>query len=516
MRHWMPLALLIAGSIAVGAAISETPLVVLGALFGILTLALGWVFRDHLPRLFLLALGIALLGYAFFDRAFSYLGVPPIFVGEMVLALGVFSALTNKGLFAAFRSPLAWLLVPFVLWGIARTIPFLPVYHFDALRDAVVWGYAAFAIVIPAALYRSPQLTSVPKRYARWIPLFALWVPLGLAFNDLLKAHLPHVPGTTEAMDLVRPSNAGAHLAGAAALLLLGLHHWPQERAKAGPKWTEWFVWAVLLGAVVYAGALNRGGFLAVIAAVLVVATLRPVYVGRKVVLVAAIAIMLFSSLVALDVSIDVGGRGSTRNISARQIASNIESIIDGGSGNKGNLDATREWRLRWWRRIIAYTIHGPYFWDGKGFGVNLAVDDGMLPPNSRQVPNRNPHNDHMTVLARMGVTGLLFWIALEGAVALSLARAYFRARRVGQDWWARLDLWLLAYWIALNVNMTFTVYIEGPYGGVWFWSLIGFVIATLEAQRPLVTAHAARRPLPYGTRLTPSAPRPIYVGTES
>ena len=34
--------------------------------------------------------------------------------------------------------------------------------------------------------------------------------------------------------------------------------------------------------------------------------------------------------------------------------------------------------RLDWWKEIVTYTINGKYFWTGKGFGVNLADDDGF------------------------------------------------------------------------------------------------------------------------------------------
>src|ERR671922_46382 len=99
------------------------------------------------------------------------------------------------------------------------------------------------------------------------------------------------------------------------------------------------------------------------------------------------------------------------------RIATNIGSIF--GVSDKGNLAATREWRLRWWRRIVGYTVHGDYFWTGKGFGIDLAVADGILPPGYKEVPNRNPHNVHMTVLARAGIPGLVLWMLIQGAFAV-------------------------------------------------------------------------------------------------
>src|SRR5450759_905246 len=40
-------------------------------------------------RFFLLALGVLLTGYAFLGRGFAHLGVPPVYLGEVVLALGL-------------------------------------------------------------------------------------------------------------------------------------------------------------------------------------------------------------------------------------------------------------------------------------------------------------------------------------------------------------------------------------------------------------------------------------------
>ncbi len=42
----------------------------------------------------------------------------------------------------------------------------------------------------------------------------------------------------------------------------------------------------------------------------------------------------------------------------------------------------------------------------------------------------------------------------------------------------ANVNLWILAYWLALIVNMSFDVYLEGPQGGIWFWCLVGYIIA--------------------------------------
>ena len=43
---------------------------------------------------------------------------------------------------------------------------------------------------------------------------------------------------------------------------------------------------------------------------------------------------------------------------------------------------------------------------------------------------------------------------------------------------------WITVYWAAALVNMSFDVYLEGPQGGIVFWSIIGFGVATSVAIR--------------------------------
>jgi hypothetical protein len=81
-------------------------------------------------------------------------------------------------------------------------------------------------------------------------------------------------------------------------------------------------------------------------------------------------------------------------------------------------------------------------------------------------------------------VPGAVLWLLLQGGFALSLLRAYRRSVRAGTDWWARVNLWILACWTTFIVNAAFEVSLEGPHGGIWFWSVFGFGIAALELQR--------------------------------
>jgi hypothetical protein len=164
------------------------------------------------------------------------------------------------------------------------------------------------------------------------------------------------------------------------------------------------------------------------------------------------------------------------------QFIENILSIF--GESSDKNLEGTKQFRLAWWGKIVDYTVFGEYFWTGKGFGVNLADTDGFQSTADHSL--RAPHNSHVTVLARMGVPGFVLWVALQLAFVLSLLRALVAHRRSGDLPLAALAACLLVYWLAMMVDTSFDPYLEGPQGGIWFWSVfgMGLVVIRLASRR--------------------------------
>lgn len=171
------------------------------------------------------------------------------------------------------------------------------------------------------------------------------------------------------------------------------------------------------------------------------------------------------------------------RPATIQQILDNLLSIF--GSSSDGGLEGSKQFRLAWWGTIVDYTIFGEHFWTGKGFGVNLADDDGFQSTADHSL--RSPHNSHVTVLARMGMPGLVLWLMLQGAFGVGLIRATLIHRRVGDARTAMLAGLILAYWVAMMVDTSFDPYLEGPQGGIWFWAVFGLglvVIRIVPARR--------------------------------
>jgi hypothetical protein len=476
-------------------------------------------------RLFLLVLGVLLAGYAFMGRGFAHLGVPPVYVGEMVLALGLVATAV-----AAVRSRLqisrSWLVIllgVFMLLGLIRTVPYIPTYGSDALRDATLWGYGVFALMLFVMLDREWVLRLF-KLYGYVAVVFLFWGPVAyfLYVNYTVESSpgsfvfvnslIPNAPGSDVPILFFKAQDMAVHTAGAIAFLVLGTPVISRVRD---------FLWrfgaALPASWMVYTtGTVTRGGLAAVVASLGVLGVLGAVARRTRNWAPVLAGAVLFAAIVASGLSLPSlpsFGPGPTpiavpsgpipsatptptptatpsplpewavpRASTPTQWWENITSIFFGSSNSQ--LQGTKEFRLAWWGKIVDYTFKGPYFWAGKGFGINLATADGFQGTPDQSL--RAPHNSHLSVLARMGVPGFLLWIVLQLGFALFLLRALLAYRRSGDSQLTRVSAWVLVFWTAIMVNASFDPYLEGPQGGIWFWTLfgLGLVLIRLAPRR--------------------------------
>ena len=418
----------------------------------------------RLSGLFLAVLILVLAGYAFFGRGFSYIGVAPLYIGEVTLAIGL-GALFANGLRARLNG-LHLALLAFMAWGVLTTVPYLATAQVDALRDAAFWGYAVFALLIWALVSRREQFAMVTRAYRFVLPLFLLAVPAIWIVTTTLASIVPSFPGAPVPLITMKAGDIGVHLAGIAAFILLGLYR-GRGRPPRVPEAALWVVWAAAFLIVVVT---NRGGFLSASVGLAAIVVLRP---SLKLVPLALAGGVLLTILVLANPSMTVNGRV----FSPERVTDRAVSIFD----RSGERQGTVNWRLDWWDTIIGYTVQGDHFWTGKGFGANLAEEDGFL---GQAQGLRSPHNATMTALARMGVPGLVFWLTFHIGFGVAMLRAYLRAQRAHDLFWAPILGWILVYWGAGIVNGSFDVYWEGPQGAIWMWTVIGLGLAALEIQR--------------------------------
>jgi O-Antigen ligase len=448
-------AALVAVSAAAGLMVALSPqigsaLVLASALFALFFLGLSPT------KVFLTTLVTLLAGYLFLGRGFAYFGFGPLYLGEMVLALALVQI--SVVIWTARLQALHWILLAFMLLGLVRLIPFLGVYGVDALRDSVIWGYALFAIAVSLTIKRD-HVSWIHRTLNRRLPQIVLLAAALFAIQYIFKPYLPLVPGSNLPIISIRAGEIAVHLAGMAAFLMLGLYESESKKQSR----TEFLMYVVVVVGLLFLSTQSRGAFVTIVVSLLIAFRIRP---SARIVRFVAVAVVVAPLLFLFAPKVKLG----LREFSAQQLVQNVTSIFSPQEGTV--LEGNRSFRTDWWHEIVSYTVKGPYFWGGKGFGINLADSDGFQVNADGSL--RSPHNGHMTILARMGVPGFSLWIVFLVAYGLILLHSRRVFLRRGDTLLAGMTAWVLIYSMAALLNACFDVYLEGPQGGIWFWTLAG------------------------------------------
>jgi O-Antigen ligase len=400
-----------------------------------------------------------LVGYSLMGRGFSYVGLPPLFIGEISLIFGFVSILFNRStntfldkiLPAVLQLLPAKILVVFMAWCLVCTIPHVPKYGIDSVRDAAIWYYGFFALIIATLIAARPQrLLQILDRYRQFVTLFLIACPIFFLISESQIA--PKLPGAPVAMVELKAADLMMHLSGVTAFFVaMKIQN------------IALFIGSFLLNLVVVVTQANRSGTLAFLCSFLIVTTFRPqsnrIWSIMGTLLLGGILVVAIHPEFVTPV-----------------INKMLTIFVDDGAER---YQGTKEFRIRWWNYIISYTFGGEHFWMGKGFGVNLGLDDRFDPLGDGKV--RSPHNGHLCVLARSGVPGFFMWVALQSSWAIGvLTRLLRSAMTQGQSLWRGIFLFLFCYWVAFMVTINFEVVLEGPTGGIWLWSLLGLGIASM------------------------------------
>ncbi|GEP11608.1 O-antigen ligase family protein [Methylobacterium gnaphalii] len=422
-------------------------------------------FNDTYMRVLCVALG----GYAVVGKTFAYIGVPPLYLGELLLITGFLTFVRTGCWLASIATPAARILLVLMAWVVLRTVPYVGTYGADALRDSVIVTYGFFCFIVIALLLEDPG--RLDRAIVSYYALIRVYAFIGGGCSALALAKVT-IPGTNLQIIDLSPGAIATHLAGAAAFAILGLGRFSR-------------IWVAMLLVSMVMVTSSRGAMLACIVAILASAILGGRL--RQLVPVVAFAAVALAIASLLDINVRITPEG--RAIGADQIIEALKSIL--GVSDASNYEATKEFRTRWWSTIQDYTFRGPYFWSGKGFGVNIAMEDGyQLWATTEGL--RSPHNASMTILSRAGVPGLLLWVSLFGTWFTMLIRSMLMAQRRNETRWAKIFIWIASYGAAIIIEASFNVTLEGPMVGIWFWCLFGFgIAASMMFRSGLISEHA-------------------------
>src|SRR5215475_8478197 len=170
---------------------------------------------------YLAFLGFVLLGYALIGKGFAYLGLPPLYMGEIAFLSGIIIFLRTGVSVGALMTLPAVLLVALMALVLARTIPFVGIYGFDAARDSAIVIYGGFAFIVIALLLEDARRINLVLHLYRFmlagLPIMFVSLWLTKYWGD----DIPRLFGPVPIVDL-GPSSVGTHLAGTMIFVLIG------------------------------------------------------------------------------------------------------------------------------------------------------------------------------------------------------------------------------------------------------------------------------------------------------
>jgi hypothetical protein len=427
------------------------------------------------------ALGILLGGYLFFNKTFAYLHLPgtPVFVGEIVLAIGAVEAWRARVRWRRLLATSPALKVTLVLLLVAgvRLAVDLPAYGLDAIRDSSIAYYAAFAFLAAAAAVHEPTFT--PRLlgwYQRVLPAFLLWAPVAVLLSDVTALSDVVLPGTDTAVNSFKSGDYSVHIATAVGFLWLGGHRAANDGSEAGRSKVVVLSLVGLVGLLI-CGSQTRGGFLAgVTILVAVLAYLPP---GRRRQLTFSLTAALVS-VVAVILLLDLRLPGRDREVSLQGVVTNLSSL---GGDDSTELGGTVEWRQVLWESVRDDALRSGAWTTGLGFGPVLGERYGVSGSDERQ-PLRNVHNSHLTIFARTGVVGVGLWALLLLVWCYGLHRSVRRHPARTRDPDTAVNAWLLASMLGFLVNAYFDPSLEGPQACIWLYVMLGLGAARTRAHR--------------------------------
>jgi len=467
--------------LGIGVLATFYPIHAVGLLIGLAVLAAIWLGFSYLRRsglemwqiVLLMALsGYLVLNYGFENLAF-HLGGLPIILSYLLMfgALGLALYRHPNLLRIAGQEPAVFFLL--AMFGLAclHLVIDLPKYGIWAIRDASICFDCMFIVLGLLWSQRKESLTPLMK----WLMVILLvnaFYSLTFPWQERIQAWSPS-SGVFLQISLFGYYRGNYLYLGLGALFYLFLSQYV----------FKWPRWIVLLLAMIQLFGLAilqaRQMYVALLVIIVLLFLIGEVRKSGKLVLILGVpvaAVILFTVI-----GVEIPGRiGPVRT---DFFLEHFRSI----SGAEGTPGASVEGRVEWYDEVFGRIRKNPWF--GEGFGQPLITFENDL--NGGIV--RQPHNSSVTVLARLGIVGLLPWFALHLYIVSRFVYAFRQRRRLDRQM-ADFILWLFMLYLVYMISSTVEPAFEFPSAAVPFYFFLGLSLGLIRWQLPVMV----ERPVPH------------------
>lgn len=389
-------------------------------------------------------------------REFSYWGVSlgsaTIYVTEivmvLVLAIAVLDYFISPSLRKLVVTPLTPWLLAYLAFGAVLLARDVPVWGFQAARDAVIVGYALFVFV---------ALLSVQTTFDLHLLLYALVGFAGWNVVTVLTS-LAQGAASLTSFDAARIGGGSPGLYSIFAFTIFVALYGFEARLRNLP--------AVLLGCSfllpVYFSA-HRSILLSLFGALLVVLILIRGHVARLFKQLSVVLVLATVITVAFVPSVLVTAQSTFTKYS-----------------NLVNLD---EPNIRFRLLNLSYGVTQwattPVVGTGFGSPLSISLTDlwGRDVASDELAYTTAPHNSFLTVLVRTGAVGTALFAAITLIFYYSAVRGIRRLRPCRGR---AIAVALLACQVATAIMAAFNVVLEGPFMGIFYWIFMGAALRAI------------------------------------
>jgi hypothetical protein len=417
--------------------------------------------------LMLIALaGFIILNYGFVNLAFHVGGIPLIVGHSLVFAAFVLALFKSRGrLFGVLRDPAALCLLALLPLALLHLIIDVPRYGLYAIRDASMFLETIFVIL---GLFWSTRQEDTRPLVKGLFYIFIGSLVYGMTFpwGDAIRDWSP-VSGIFLKIPVIGNywGISLQLLAGALFIICLGSYV---------VKWRSLGLF-LLAGAQIFGLAIlqARAMYLGLILALFSFVVLGEVKKFAK------LATMLGVGLMAVVLITSVAGvriEGRVGPVNDQFLEEHFLSLL--GRRNTpavGSIYDREDWYEQTKNRIERHSTSALLIGEGFGFPlINFETPTG--------VPVRQPHNSNLTVLLRLGLVGLVFWIAFNLIILTRFIRA-LKNRRFMDRLTADFILWLFLYYLLCFIEWSVQPGLEFSAGAITVYFLAGFGLGTMRQQ---------------------------------
>jgi hypothetical protein len=434
-------------------------------------------------------------GYLILSYPFMQIRVPPagfgIPLGELLLIMVLLTSNIPKVL---ARMGATVVLFPFAvwwIWALARLVLDGVEYGFWAFRDAT---QAVESLYLIAGFTLAGQPRSVAL-LERWLgPIIAVSCLYGLTFvyaNEIVAAS-PTLPGASEQAIPIFGSFATT-----GQMLLWGAFYYFTRPASRQALRTRHDLIGGFLIAFAVIVLQARTTYFQIVALAILLWIVRPRILGR---LSLAVPIMVFLLAAITAFEIRITGRLSSE-ISIDFFIDHILSIVGISSGGYTGVAEAADGvalRMGWWMRLYdLLTSDAVTLMTGLGFGVPLTDFRDPL-----GVLAREPHNSMISVVARLGLFGVIAWTWMQAELFRAGIRAYRECRRLSLKE-ADFLLLVMAFAVLTLASCLGEDSMEKPYNAIPYYAFWGYALRIAYELRREPAALAGQKTFAEGAMRT-------------